>query len=66
MAGGPVLSHGPPAAGDSRTTAKAREGITLVCVYVYETFNSHITIISLNDYNFIRVISLYMYWQHVD
>lgn len=29
MAGGPVLSHGPPSAGDSRTTAKAREGKTL-------------------------------------
>lgn len=42
MAGGPVLSHGPPTAGDSRATVKAREGITLFCLYVYETSNPHI------------------------
>lgn len=44
MAGGPVLSHGPPTAGDSRTTVKAREGITLfffICLSVYETLNPH-------------------------
>lgn len=42
MAGGPVLSHGPPTAGDSRTTVKAREGITLFFfICLWNTQSSH-------------------------